>query len=359
MSRETIEYLNANTLIGFTSTDGNAWHWDGITTNHYPLAIPVGDITSKLFNWRAEFLTPLFDINEADTDFETEAHDLYPDSSTKAVVRIHSNPKDISVFNYVTETYAIHQYPEWLIENVSALVDQSTGELEFGSAGLLRGGAVAWVQIRPPEMVEIGGDKMLRYVLAVTSHNSTIATTYKVVYQRAVCDNTLDIAMGEAGGQFRVKHTSGSGLLVAEARQALDLMFTGMEEFDKEILTLMNTPMSTNHFASAIKEVWPQQEAQVGEHGETINQRSLSNWEKRFDELFSLYDSDTRVGQYKGTKWGGLMAYNTWNQWGMMERGTNTRDIADVKQSQLVGQVRGTLATGDREFLAALDAVMA
>ena len=40
MSRETLNWLNTNTLIGFTDKRGNAWHWraqeqDG-ASNHYP-----------------------------------------------------------------------------------------------------------------------------------------------------------------------------------------------------------------------------------------------------------------------------------------------------------------------------------
>lgn len=356
MSAETIEWLNANTLIGFTATDGNAWHWDGIAKNQYPAAIPVDDIRTKLFNWRAEFLTPMFNVHEGAGD-DIPMH-LVDDTEMKALVRIDGDK--VVRFNYVTDSYAIHQFDDWLIDNVAALVDTSAGELSFGSAGLLRGGAVAWVQIRPPELVTIGDDTFLKFILAVTSHNSTIATTYKVVYQRVVCDNTLDMAMQEQSkGVFRVKHTSGSGLLVAEARQALDIMFKGMETFDAEIEQLMNTPLTTNQFAGAIKNHWePVEEEQDGD-GKVINQRSINNWDRRWDEMMNLWNDDPRVGKYKGTMWGGLMAYNTHSQWAMAERDTNDRDTADVKTAQLNGMVTGNLGDSDRDWMASMKLAMA
>ena len=55
MSRETLEYLNANTLIGFTAKRGEAWHYreslQGVEPNHYPGAIPVEDVRRRLFGW--------------------------------------------------------------------------------------------------------------------------------------------------------------------------------------------------------------------------------------------------------------------------------------------------------------------
>jgi hypothetical protein len=44
MSRETLKYLNTNTLIGNTAHRGTAWHYraeeQGEESNHYPGPIP-------------------------------------------------------------------------------------------------------------------------------------------------------------------------------------------------------------------------------------------------------------------------------------------------------------------------------
>ena len=57
MSRESITWLNTNTLIGFTSRRGTAWHWraeeHGDISNHYPNAVPLQDVQDRLFAWMA------------------------------------------------------------------------------------------------------------------------------------------------------------------------------------------------------------------------------------------------------------------------------------------------------------------
>jgi hypothetical protein len=58
MSKETLQHLNTNTLIGNTDARGHAWHYraeqQGTETNHYPGPIPVADVQRRLFSWVAE-----------------------------------------------------------------------------------------------------------------------------------------------------------------------------------------------------------------------------------------------------------------------------------------------------------------
>jgi len=58
MSKESLTWLNMNTLIGCTDKRGTAWHWraqeQGERSNHYPGAIPVADVQDRLFGWQAE-----------------------------------------------------------------------------------------------------------------------------------------------------------------------------------------------------------------------------------------------------------------------------------------------------------------
>ncbi len=58
MSRESLTWLNTNTLIGFTAKRGHAWHWraeeQGNASNHYTGPIPITDVQDRLFNWTAE-----------------------------------------------------------------------------------------------------------------------------------------------------------------------------------------------------------------------------------------------------------------------------------------------------------------
>ena len=55
MSRETLTHLNTQTLIGYTSKRGQAWHYraehQGSEPNHYEHAVPVADVRRRLFCW--------------------------------------------------------------------------------------------------------------------------------------------------------------------------------------------------------------------------------------------------------------------------------------------------------------------
>ena len=62
MSRETLTHLNTQTLIGYTSKRGQAWHYradyQGAEPNHYEHAIPVADVRRRLFCWSPDPSSP-------------------------------------------------------------------------------------------------------------------------------------------------------------------------------------------------------------------------------------------------------------------------------------------------------------
>ena len=83
--------------------------------------------------------------------------------------------------------YQGHSYREWLIENVGTILSD---DLSIFSAGLLRNGAQAWGagfdsrHDHSPEGVQFRPN-----LLAVTSYDESLATTYKRTVTSTVCDN--------------------------------------------------------------------------------------------------------------------------------------------------------------------------
>ena len=75
MSRETIEHLNTNVLIGNTDQRGHAWHYraeeQGDESNHYPGAIPIEDVQRRLFHWEAASCRMAMEVP---ADFGTMTH---------------------------------------------------------------------------------------------------------------------------------------------------------------------------------------------------------------------------------------------------------------------------------------------
>ena len=55
-----------------------------------------------------------------------------------------------AVMGIFASGYAMHQYREWLLTTVADILDD---DLSISSAGLLRSGAVAWVEVSVPESI--------------------------------------------------------------------------------------------------------------------------------------------------------------------------------------------------------------
>src|SRR6185312_1068619 len=107
----------------------------------------------------------------------------------------------------------------WLLSTVANILDD---DLSISSAGLLRGGAIAWVEVSVPETITTPEGVAFRpNLLATTSFDGSIATTYKRTVTMTICDNTRELALSETGQEVRIKHSKNSTLQLAPARQAL------------------------------------------------------------------------------------------------------------------------------------------
>lgn len=304
MSAETIEWLNQNTLIGFENTKGKAWHFSAAAqadeANHYPEAIPVEDVNRRLFHWEILSAAVTATVPVIDENGVGEQHIAIPNK--QALLRSDDN----TPLGLMSDSYRVHQYPEWLVDNVGTLLDAGEGEVGIGSAGLLQNGAVAWVQVQRPEGIEIGGEAHHPFLTAATSCNGTLASTYKSGDQRAVCDNTLDIALRSGrGGVFKVRHTSQSLNRIDEAREALEIAFLGHAQFETDVEALMNEKIAPAQFKQILDIVVsvPTEEGR----GQTMAK-------DRQTDIRKMYALDPRVGEFQGTAWGVLQVFNTHRQ---------------------------------------------
>jgi phage/plasmid-like protein (TIGR03299 family) len=290
MSQETRRWLAENVLVGYTDKRGRAWHWRAGDTNHYSGPVPVEDVEARLFSWTAD---------------ESE---LYVPTATgytqvpgrKAIVRSDTG----TVLGVFKDSYTPHQPTQWLIDNVATMLDSDLG---IGSAGLLRGGAQAFVSVEVPDtLVTSAGVEYRPNLLAVTSFDGSLATTYKRCVTNVVCDNTMYAGLAERGQVFKVKHSSKSLTRVGEARRALDIMYAMTDEFSAEVERLTNITVSDAQFVKIIEAEWPQPPADASPRSQTI-------WCNRRSDLTRLWHYDERVSPWHGTAWGVIQAFNTFH----------------------------------------------
>lgn len=247
MSRETSEWLNQNTLIGFTDKRGHAWHYratdQGEESNHYAGPVPIADVKRRLFGWHVE----------SREIYTRSAHSFDLVEGQRAIVRNDTG----TCFKVFTDGYVIHQYDQWLLGAVSNI---TSGPLSIGSAGLLKGGAIAWVSVELPDTITTPeGVEYRPNLLAATSHDGTMATTYKRVITNVVCDNTMAAGLAEEGQMYKVRHSSGSrdGVNVADSRTALEMIVESGELFAADVAELAKIKVSARAWQKLLDDIAP------------------------------------------------------------------------------------------------------
>lgn len=322
-----MEWLNDNTLIGFTAKRGqNAWHYspermgEGWEDNHYPHAVPLADVQRRLFNWDAVEVA------------EQWTHgDKLITGADKVIIRSDTSAK-LGTFK---SGYTGHGYSEWLLDNVGTILDD---ELSIGSAGLLKGGAVAWVSVEVPDSITTPeGVEFRPNLVACTSFDGSLATTYKRLVTNIVCDNTLAAGLNEDGQTFKVKHTRNSGLRITDAREALNIVYSIADDFEAEVKRLYAQDVSSRVFGEFLDAYVPRP-TEAG-RGQTVA-------DNKRDALSGLYASDPRVAPWQGTAWGVMQMTNTFNQHIRGVRGETSRE-----ERTMLNALKGKTAEDDSEAL--------
>lgn len=316
MSQENAKWLNTMVLIGNTAQRGKAWHWRQGTDNHFDGPVPVQAVRERLFNWTPIKVTPGYDWIKAVPSMDcatcigkgaacADHTETVRRTADKDAFIIRSDNGD--KLGSHTDSFNIHGYDDWLIKNAESIMGQG---LEIGQAGLLKNGAQAWVSFEMPDTIEYkakgSGDRpavqFRPQLMATTSLDGSIATTYKLVYTIVVCDNTRSAALREDTPTFKIKHTRNSSLKIASAREALEIVFTMEAAFKAELDTLMSKRVSTKQW-DAFKELYVPRSDEAG-RGQTMA-------DNKRDQLNALYESDDMCAPWAGTAYGVIQTVNT------------------------------------------------
>lgn len=296
MSKETLEYLSRNTLIGFTDKRGNAWHHREGNNNHFPGPVPR-ERALELLSYPLAEASVSATVTEIDEDGVTERVFGAPDR--KAVVRTDTG----LVLGVFKQGYQIHQPAEWCLQNVDLILD---GGLQIGSVVVLKGGAVAALQAELDETREgPEGIKHRPFLTAATSHDGSIATTYMTGTQVVVCDNTLSAALGATDTQkTKIRHSSQSLTRIGSVRENLGLVVEQIgDAFDAQVQTLLDAHVSASKWNAFVKAYTGVDVAKEG--------RAKTMAETKVKQLNYLWTADERVAPWKGSAYGVLAAVNT------------------------------------------------
>lgn len=246
------------------------------------------------------------------------------------------------VLNVVSKKYGIHQFGEVLIDNLLTLTSASSTDLDILGAGLLQNGAVGWVQVQAPT-VEVAGDEIAPTITLASSHNGTLATSYRVGMHRFACSNQIASLRRRMDNVYKIRHTLNSRMQFGQAREVLGLMFKESEEFAAEVATLINTSVSDAQWVTIMNRMMPRPT------GENVAPAAITRWENRWDAISKLYREDERVAPYRGTAWGAVQAFSTYRQWERPFRSTGTNGDTTRMGRQMHDFLSGKLNASDQK----------
>jgi phage/plasmid-like protein (TIGR03299 family) len=356
VSAETSNWLHSKIKVGFTKERGNAW-WYRLSddekvreqtgkSSHYEGAVPVEDVVNDLFNWEAIEVPVVIDVPE----LTPEGVDTYrlEDVTSKHIVRPRGalGPDDpggrLATFK---NGYNIHQHKLWLLDQLGMILGVDLG---IGSAGLLKEGAVAFVQVEVPETITTAEGVAFRpHLLAAGSMNGQLSSTFKRCVQIAVCDNTVDAALGEKGQQVKVRHSKNSLDKLQDVREALAIVYDIGDQFTAEVKRLCAAKVTKPQWSKFLEVFVP--EAEEGKESKF----GTAMVTKKRNELNRLWTEDERVAPWAGTEFGVLQAVNTF------AHHSNTVMGSDRFERNQMNAIKGTTHKVDAAAMKLLAAVKA
>ena len=235
---------------------------------------------------------------------EIERYEHVPIENRFAVVRNNPVvPGQIDPLGVVGSQYTVIQN-EAHAEFLDTLVEESGAHFE--TAGAIAGGRKVFLTMKLPDHINVGGvDRVDKYLAAVNSHDGSLPFTVMVTPVRIVCQNTLNLAWGNASSKIKIRHTKSShSSIVSKARETLDLSFRYLDTFQEEAERLINTEMSTSRFEEIIWEAFGP--------SEDTHPSAATRREGQVEEFMTLFaDAYTHEG-LRETAWAGL---NTLTEW--------------------------------------------
>ncbi len=167
---------------------------------------------------------------------------------------------DSQVYGMVTDAYEVIQN-----EEAGAFLESLVGEglAMFHTAGSLFSGRKVFVSCKLPDSMEIGPDKVDKYLVALWGHDGATAFHIKWTPIRVVCWNTVSAAFDIRNGKVNatdcvgVYHFRNWKDRAAQAREVLDLTTLYYKRVEECFQRLVQTPFRNSDFSTFTKKLYP------------------------------------------------------------------------------------------------------
>ena len=239
---------------------------------------------------------------QAGMDWMIEESEVRYITGNHTVGAIHSFPEQKVLYRsdtkrplaVVSKRFQVVQ-PEEVLEFYRDLTDYAGFELE--TAGVLKEGRKFWALARTGQSATLKGkDQVNGYLLLATACDGSLATTAQFTSVRVVCNNTLQIALGDNRGAVKVPHRSEFN---ADAvKQQLGITAAPWNRFVAKMKDLVACPVDPDSVDGLLRRMltYPGQPGQAP----VVNEQAMRS-------VRALYDGGGRGAQLassRGTAWG-------------------------------------------------------
>ena len=239
---------------------------------------------------------------QAGMDWTIEESEVRYITGSQTVGAIHSFPEQKGLYRsdtkrplaVVSKRFQVVQ-PEEVLEFYRDLTEDAGFELE--TAGVLREGRKFWALARTGQSTTLKGkDQVNGYLLLATACDGSLATTAQFTSVRVVCNNTLQIALGDNRGAVKVPHRSEFN---ADAvKQQLGITVAPWMRFVAQMKDLVACPVDPDSVDGLLRQVL----VYPGQAGKApmVNEQAVRS-------VRALYDGGGRGAQLassRGTAWG-------------------------------------------------------
>ncbi len=241
---------------------------------------------------------------QAGMDWQIEDSEVRFITGSNAIGAIHSFPEQKVLYRsdtreplaVVSKRFKVVQ-PGEILEFYRDLTQHSGFELE--TAGVLKGGKKFWAMARTGQSTSLKGrDRVDGYLLLATACDGTLATTAQFTSVRVVCNNTLQIALGDSSGAIKVPHRSQFD--PDAVKRQLGITVSTWDNFVSRMKALCDRPVDPDTVDGLLRRVLTYQGQ--GTTAEVVNEQALAS-------VRALYEGGGRgalLPSSRATAWGVL-----------------------------------------------------
>ncbi len=236
------------------------------------------------------------------------------------------------VANVRTDTKAVlgvvsRKYQPFQNNEAFSFCDAVVGEglARYETAGALRGGKRVWMLLKLPDELRVGPSDLIQpFMLLYNAHDGTSCLRAILTSVRVVCQNTLNLALGQSRGEgVTIRHRGDLQGRVDAARETLGLVNRRVKTFGHEVEVLRQVPMVNGRLQRYFDGLLPQLAKEATDRERTNRLQSLDRLNGNFTN-----ELNTLPGM-RGTLWAALNAATEFADHQRRFRGTTSAAKAE------------------------------